>query len=96
MENNNTLCKENNTLDWCFMKDKLREIIFNAELWILKDGRLTLEPDQAIDQIIKLFLESLPEEIITMAKEGDWCNNDVRQGYNQCLKQVREILGGGE
>ncbi len=97
MENNNTLCKENNILDWCFMKDKLREILkktlcpecgYNLPQ-VGVEGCFCDNFNQATDQIIKLFKESLPNE-----KYEQMGTDYYRlKGFNQCLKKIKKQWG---
>ena len=79
------------------MKDKLREILQTVYSVAYIDGQLSkTEPQgknmadirpKALDQILTLFRDSLPKE-----KEEDWDNYPIWQGYNACLKEIKEKL----
>jgi len=79
-------------------REKVREIIQSTQY--VKDGEIYATVDYATDQLISLFLQSLPER--KKYTELSLCSDDamerkitiecdsIKTGYNQCLQEIKK------
>lgn len=92
------------------LRKKLYETVASATYTVLKDPKITFDRaeklhDETVDSILQLIEESLPKEVnynqnnvpeyLKPTESGSW-HEAIRheQGYNQALKDFRDILRG--